>query len=223
MALVVVGTMSFSATKVFVNDATGTYDALTNPTGYGSPNAAFADYAHYALIRKKNVNSVADELLTMDSFNPLTATEFSADRAVDGWFEGKLLTILKWTAGTYAAGVVKYYSGSLYMANTSTSTTPGGGAWNIVTDLTTIEDNTSITTTTIGRVTPYDADTYWGQQTAMQAQQGTLWNVDDRVSARLDTIYRLIQQVLSSDQLGNNTQGEFTILRLQKMGAKRDV
>lgn len=222
MALVVTGSMSFSSSKVIITNTTGTYDALTNTTGYGTPNPDFDDYAHYGIIRKKNVNSVADEILTLDSYDPLTALSIQATRSVDGWYEGKLLDILIWTAGTYAAGIVKYRNGVIYEANISTNTTPGaGGDWDVVTDLTTIEDNASVITTTIGRVTPFDADVYWSQQLAGQAQQGTLWNVDDRVSSRLDRIYSLVQQVYSADQLGNNTQGEFIILRLQIMGAKR--
>lgn len=222
MALVVTASMSFSATKVVITDTTGTYDALTNPTGYGTPNAEFDDFARYAIIRKKGVNSTPDEVLTLDAHNPLTATYIQADRSVDGWFEADLMCILIWTAGTYPAGTVRYHNGVVYEANTSTSATPPTSAWNVIADLTDLEDNSTIVETIVGRVTPYDADTYWSQQIAGQAQQGTLWNVDDRVSSRLDRIYSLVQQVLSADQLGNNTQGELIVLRLQIMGAKRE-
>ena len=84
MALVPVATMTFAASTLSVNDATGSYDVTTNPTGYGSPNAAYSDYAHYAIIRKKNVNGVADSLLVLTSYDETVATSFSAPRTVDG-------------------------------------------------------------------------------------------------------------------------------------------
>jgi len=104
-----------------MTNVTGDYHAVDNPTGYGTPNAAFAEYAHYAIIRKKNVNEVADEDLVVEAYDETTETEFVAPRTVDGWYQGVELSIPVWTAGTYASGTVKYYNGVIYQANTSTS------------------------------------------------------------------------------------------------------
>ena len=217
MALTIVTELVFGADTVTMNDITGTTDA----TAYGvGGNAAFSDYAHYAIIRKKNVNSVADEDLTLETYNELTDTEFIAPRTVDGWHEATKLNILKWTAGTYAANIVKYYNGVIYKANTSTSNTPPHADWDIVTDLTTLEDNASVIVTVEGRVTPYNGDVYWSKQIALLSQQGMCGICeDDRLKARLDKIYRHIQSVLVADQLGNNTDGEWNALALINLGA----
>lgn len=220
MALVPIATMTFAASTVSVNDATGSYDVTTNPTGYGSPNAAYSDYAHFAIIRKKNVNSVADVLLELTSYDETVATSFSAPRTVDGWHEGKLLNIPLWTAGTYAADIVKYHNGVIYKANTSTSQEPPHADWDIVSDLTTLEGNASIIETTISRVTPYNADVFWSKKEALYAQQGRNGlTLEDKAQARQQTIYRKIQQVLVADQLGLDTDGEWIVLDLIEMGA----
>ena len=221
MALTVVIELAFSADEIQLNDITGAYNVTSNPTGYGAPNDAFADFAHYAIIRKKNVNSVADEDLTIETYNELSATEFVAPRAVDGWYEGIKFNIPIWSAGAYLLDDVIYHNGSIYQANAGTSGTPGvSGDWDEVTDLTTLEDNTSITVTVEGRVTAYNADVYWSQQIASLSQQGMCGICeDDRLKARLDKIYRHIQSVLVADQLGNNTDGEWNALALINLGA----
>ncbi len=220
MALVIALELVFSADEVQLNDITGDYHAVDNPTGYGSPNAAFADYAHYAIIRKKNVNSVADALLAIETYDEQSDTAFIAPRTVDGWHEGVKLNIPVWTAGTYASGTVKYYNGVIYQANTSTAQQPPHANWDIISNLEDIEGHTSIITTYEGRVTPYNADVYWSQQIALLSQQGMCGICeDDRLKARLDKIYRHIQAVLVADQLGNNTDGEWNALALINMGA----
>lgn len=228
MALTVTDDLTFSSTKVILTDTTGAYDAGDNTGGYGTPNAAFADYAHYAIIRKKNVNDVADEVLTLDAYNPITDTEFTADRETDGWYEGNKLNIPIWvsatsyTAGTAATGSVVYYSGVVYYCinnNSDVAFTPAN--WTAISDLTDIEDNPTIIATPVGRVTAYDADVYWSQQMANLSQQGETWiQTDNKLKARLDLIYQQIQVVLVADQLGNNTDGEWAVLRLRAMGAK---
>lgn len=220
MALVPVATMTFAASTLSVVESTGSYDASTNPTGYGSPNAAFSDHAHYAIIRKKNVNGVADEVLVLSSYDETVATAFTAPRTVDGWYEGKKLNIVKWTSGTYAADIVKYHNGVIYKANTSTSEEPPHADWDIVTDLTTLEDNASVTVTTISRVTPYNADVYWSKKEALYAQQGRNGlTLEDKAQTRQQTIYKKIQQALVADQLGLDTDGEWIVLDLIEMGA----
>ena len=220
MALSIALELVFSADEVQMNDITGDYHAVDNPTGYGAPNAEFTDYAHYALIRKKNVNSVADEVLALEVYNEVTDTEFVADRSVDGWYEGAKFNILVWTAGTYASGTVKFYNGVIYMANTSTSQQPPHADWDVITDLEDIEGNSSVLITYEGRVTVYDADVYWSGKIAENSQAGRCGLCeDDKLTKRLDTIYRYIQNALVADQLGNNTDGEWNVLRLIALGA----
>lgn len=222
MALAVVITVTFSRTQVIITDTTGAYNVSTNPGGYGSPNGAFSDYTHHAILRKKNVNSVPDSVMSLDSYNPVSATSFTATRSVDGWYEATKLTITIWTAGTYASGIVKSYGGIVYIANTSTTGTPGVSIdWTVVTDLTTIEDNTSLIATVKGRVTEYNADAYWSQQMGLLARKGQYGvGVDDRNRKRLDDIELQVNVVLVADQYGYNEEGEQAVQHLIIMGAK---
>jgi hypothetical protein len=221
MALSLSATLTFTASQVTLTNTTGDYNVSTNPTGYGTPNPAFNALAHYAIIRKKNVNDVADEVLTLDSYNVITAESFTCDRAIDGWYEGTLIDILIWTAGTYASGYVVYYNGVIYQSNTSTTGTPGvSGDWDVVTDLTEIEDNDTVYTYAIGRTTAYDADTYWSKQIAQNSQRGRCGICDDdRQKDRLDKIEFHINCVLVADQLGNNQDAEWNVLTLIDLGA----
>lgn len=233
MALAVVVTETFSATKVILTDATGDYDA-TNLGGYGSPNAAFGDYAHFALIRKKNVNNVDDEVLTLDSYDPLTATEFSADRAVDGWYEGKKFNVDLWntgtnyTGGTAETGSVVHYAGIPYFAtqdNNAARPDLNPSIWTVIDweggELADIEENENVLVTTINHTTAYNADVYWSKQIANNSQKGICGIAeDDRQKDRFDKIYFHIQCVLVGDQLGSHIQAQWNVLTLLTLGAK---
>lgn len=222
MALQVKLQMSFSRTKVVVEDVTGEYDSESNPTGYGDPNEEFSDFAHYMLIRKKNVNEVPDAVVVMDTYNEEVATEFAGTRTVDGWYEAVKFNIPKWTEGTHLIGSVRYLNGAIYKAVTSTSQTPGASSdWQEVTDLAEIENNDSIVTAVEGRVTAYNADLYWSQQIAKNSERGICGVcTDDRQKERLDKIKFHVQCVLVADQMGDNTSGEWNALALINLGAK---
>ena len=221
MALSLSAALTFTATQVVLTNDTGDY-SIDNTGGYGAPNTPFASLAHYAIIRKKNVNGVADEVLAINSYDPLTVEEFTFTREIDGYYEGTLIDINIWTAGTYAAGKVVYYNGSIYVANTSTTETPGtGDEWDITSDLTEIEDSDDVYTAIDGRTTPYNADVYWSKQIAQNSQRGRCGICeDDRQKERLDKIEFHISCVLVADQQGNNQDGEWNVLSLIELGAE---
>lgn len=221
MALVPVITVTFSSTEVIVTDVTGAYNASTNLGGYGAPNPAFNTLAHYVVLQKKNVNFVDDEVLDLDPYNPLVNTTFTYQRTLDGWYEASKLTIPIWSAGTYANGTVKYYNGTVYKANQSTSSVPGADAtWDAVTDLTTIIGNSSIYTTVLGRSTAYNADVYWSKQIARLSQKGQCGICsDDKHKSRLEKIEFHIQAELVADQFGDNESAEWNVQALILLGA----
>lgn len=223
MALVVVIDSLVSATTISFRDRTGTYDALTNPTGYGAPNAAFADYAHYIIIRKKAVGDDSDEVLVPQTYDPLSALTFTVTRATDGWYEAIKLNITKWSAGSLPAETVRYHSGNVYVANSTTSSTPGSDStWDVVSDLTDIEDNATVIATTLGKVTPYDADVYLSKQMAENSKAGRLGiAVNDKDAKRLDLIRFHIQCANTADGFGNYEDGEWNVQALMSIGAKR--
>lgn len=220
MALALSGALTFTSTQVVLTNSTGNYSG-TNLTGYGSPNALFTAYSHRAIIRKKNVNSVADVVLTLDTYNAVTAESFTTTRDSDGWYEGILLDILIWVAGTYASGYVVSHNGIVYQSNQSTTETPGAGSqWTVVSSLTSIETHSTVVKDTDGRTTPYNADVYWSRQIAQNSQRGRCGICeDDRQKERLDKIEFHINAVLIADQQGNNDSGEWNVLRLIELGA----
>lgn len=223
MSLAVAIDFEFSATKSILVESTGDYNVTTNPGGYGTPNPAYADYAHYAIIRKKNVNMIPDSVLAVDAYNPLSALQWEATRTVDGWYEGVKLNILVWTAGTYPLDTVRYRSGVIYKVTNvaGTSNGPPDADWAVVSDLTTLENNATVVVTSVERDTAFTADAFWSQLMADLTQGGNLAIPDDdRNKKRMDDIERTIKQVLAADQLGNNAAGEWCVLRLQLLGAK---
>lgn len=221
MSIVLDADFSFSAEAGTFTNETGDYSA-ENTGGYGSPNDAFNLFAHYAIVRKKNVNDVDDVVLTLESYDPLTAEAFTFERTLDGWYEGALLDIRIWTAGTYPSGTVRSYGGVIYEANQSTSGVPGVSAhWDVVSDLEDIEDNSTVSKKIVGRCTAYNADVYWSTQIATNSQRGRCGiAADERTKKRLDDIYFHIQAILVADQLGNNEDGEWNALALNALGAR---
>jgi len=221
MALIPVITVTFSNTEVIVTDVTGDYNVSTNPGGYGAPNPAFNTLAHYVVLKKKGVGDTQDATLVLDTYNPLVSTSFTYQRTIDGWYEATKLTIPIWSAGSYANGIVKYYNGTVYKANQTTSSTPGADAtWDAVTDLTTIFGNTSIYTTILGRSTAFNADTYWSKQIAANSIKGLCaTSIDDKQRKRLQDIKDLIQGELVADQYGDNENAEWCVQGLILLGA----
>lgn len=231
MALVLTGTLTFTADQVVLTNTTGDYHVSNNPGGYGTPNPAFSDKSHYAIIRKKNVNEVDDDDLTLDSYDFGTAEEFTTDRDRDGWFQGVLLDIAIWDSGTNYTGGGPSTTGSVVedggvvyyctVSNINNQPSLNPSKWATVSDLATIEENSTIVSVVVNQSTAYDADVYWGQQVADRAQRGEdPDNADNKLNVRLDKIERYITNVNVCNELGNHTDAEWNVLRLRALGAK---
>lgn len=231
MALSRSATLTFSADQVILTNTTGNYNVSTNPGGYGTPNPAFADFGHYGIIRKKNVNEVDDDVLVLNSYNPLTDTEITAERDPDGWYEGIVLDIDVWNSGdayiggSLITGNAVVYSGVVYVCTVNgTNRRPDlyPAEWATITDLTTIEENTTLEATIIDQATAYDADVYWSLQIALRSQRGQCGDccIDDKLNQRLDTIQRYIVNVNTANTLGSYQDAEWNVLRLRALGAK---
>lgn len=99
MALAQVFTISESqdGSVITISDGTGTYDAISNLGGYGSPNTARTDVALIALGKYKASNG--DTALTLDTFNPETVTSFTVSNlTLDGYYQFKIYTIDRYIA-----------------------------------------------------------------------------------------------------------------------------
>lgn len=223
--------LEFGEETIDIVDTTGNYDVDSNPTGYGAPNPERDDRARYVAIRKKNVNDVADGAWTVAVYG----TQFTRDR--DGWNQGVMFSIVKWDSGTsFGAGSgdtnvsIVDYNGTLYKAlRTTVNDIPPSSPddWSAIDpDEVSGDDllllvNSNVIKTYKNRTTVYDADVYWSTQMAEKTQKGFAGiAITDRDKKRLDDIYRKIQQALSADQLGNNSDAEWIVLGLRTIGAK---
>lgn len=121
---------------------------LVDLTTWGSP--ARASVALYAYLYKRDATST-DTSVTLTNTDPLNVTYWSFSLAGDGWYRAIVFAFPIWAAGTYLANACVYYSGSYYKANTTTTQTPGGGQWTLLTDILTQVLNLSGSNVTIGQ------------------------------------------------------------------------
>ena len=90
-------TESQDGTIIYVSDETGEYDAVSNPTGYGSPNTARTDVA--LIIIGKYKASTGDTELTFSTYDPEIVTEFVVpDLTKDGYYQFLIYTVDKFVA-----------------------------------------------------------------------------------------------------------------------------
>lgn len=137
---------------------------LQDITLYSTP--ARNTLALYVYLAKRDADN-NDTFLTISNSAPLTATSWQfALPSQDGNFVSNIFGFNIWGAGTYAQNACVYYSanGNFYIANTSTSQTPGGGQWTLITDvLATATNNSSV----------YQTQTYnWSSARAQTGQLG---------------------------------------------------
>lgn len=111
-----------------VIDNTGTYDAGSNPGGYGAPNIARSSlYLKLFVTLKK---STGDEPQTISEYDENTESSWDISIANDGVYELYLFACLAWDSGTtyainhvvYSAAQDKFYK-SLQDSNTNNAVT----------------------------------------------------------------------------------------------------
>lgn len=129
-----------------INDDTGTYDAVNNPGGYGTPNELRSDRANYLLVSKNAVNGDRT-YLTVTNTTPLSTLIWSLNSSADGWHQATLLSFKKWNSGTtYVANDVQYYTSTglfyyciLGHSNIAPDAVNGSTYWTVITDFTLIQ------------------------------------------------------------------------------------
>lgn len=102
-------TINPEGNRVYLIDNTGTYDSVTNPTGYGSPNTEREDVA--LVVLAVNKTSKGDILIDIVPYSPSTATHFDIIISKDGWYQFSMavLMILDETdLGSYDVGQILY-------------------------------------------------------------------------------------------------------------------
>jgi hypothetical protein len=136
-----------------ISDTTGTYDALSNPTGYGSPNDDRSDVANYLLVSKNDVSGNRTYLMVTNT-SPLSTMIWNLVSGADGLHQATLLSFQLWNSGSAyvssgAPSVVYYTPTSKYyraiQASTNIAPDSGGGAsyWEEITDFTEIQQGHS--------------------------------------------------------------------------------
>jgi hypothetical protein len=91
MALVLAltrGTVAAGATTMVIQDSTGDYNATTNASGYGSPNAARNVLALILRVKNKRYDGeddIQNTLLSAATYDPESVTEWTLTLNEDGW------------------------------------------------------------------------------------------------------------------------------------------
>lgn len=126
-------------------DISGTYDALNNTTGYGSPNDERSDRANYLLISKNDKNGTRT-YITIANTTPLSTMIWAFTSTADGWHQGTILSVNKWANGAHVVDDVVFYTttGLFYNcieAHSNIAPDSGSGSqyWEEVTDFTEIQ------------------------------------------------------------------------------------
>lgn len=109
---------------------------LRDLSQYGGSNPNRSQLALYVYLYKRDAQN-NDTAISISNTIPLTANSWSfALPLPDGVFVAIVFGFYIWSAGTYPSGTARYYNGSYYLANTSTSSVPGAdGTWTLITDV----------------------------------------------------------------------------------------
>lgn len=149
MALVLnltAGAESSDCTTITLTDSTGTYNASTNPGGYGTPNWDRADTALLLFVTWKG--SDGDEAISITAYNEFTVTSWSITIAKDGWYQYALYGCPVYDGATsYVLNNVVYYDDKFYIAlGPSTGSQPDGNPsdWAEITSVATMDDANNV-------------------------------------------------------------------------------
>lgn len=169
-------------------DVTGAQ--LVDLTTYGGANAARNALALYLYLYKRDAQS-SDTAVTIDNTVPTSVTAWDFTLAGDGWYRAILFAFPIWSAGTYTLNACVYYSGSYYVVNAaSTTQTPGGANWTLITDILGTVLNLSGSGVTIGQTNNFttaiiEAGTLGDnlQDLGPKIRAGKCKNINDAVGA----------------------------------------
>lgn len=113
-----------------VSDTTGDYDAVTNPTGYGSPNQARNNMALF--LTSFNKRTDGNVKLSVDTYDPEVVSEWSVSLNLDGWDETTVHGVLALeTTNDLAVGELTYDFSSDELKVIDTKN--GSGPWTYTT------------------------------------------------------------------------------------------
>jgi hypothetical protein len=110
-------------TEAIYDDDTGTYNAGTNPGGWGSPNPERTDYNLYGLLTDKQPEGTdTDTAYTNNAAEADTLTAWTYEISADGWYRAYSIAIRDWDAtAAYSVNQIIYYLGTLYKCIVTTS------------------------------------------------------------------------------------------------------
>lgn len=144
------GAISDDLTYFMVEDNTGTYDATSNPGGYGAPNPERSELALFIYGYKYHKETADSALEIVNNLDPENAASWQVMMSEDGYHYIRVVAVPLWNGTTeYILGELKFYATKFYKATqTSTNLDPVNNPdyWTEVTDLTTDEvyENTSV-------------------------------------------------------------------------------
>jgi hypothetical protein len=124
---------------------------LVDLTTYGGANADRNDLALYLYLYKRSAD-LTDTQITITNNDPLNVVQWNFSLNGDGWYRAIVFAFPIWVAGSYVLNNCVYYNGGYWMANTSTTGTPGVSAnWTAITDILADVLNLSNSNVTIGQ------------------------------------------------------------------------
>lgn len=175
-----------------IDDVTGTYDAITNPGGYGAPNPERSDlYLALVVTLKK---SDGDELITVPSYTPNTVTTWSVAVTEDGWYEIYLCAAYEYDSNlTYIENAVVYYpsTNSFYYSvvdNNYDNSVMNDAYWKLVT--------TSLQLSTAAEITQQEIDDSGNDNQVVYGGQA---NIIELCNSRVCAARRLMEEGCGCD------------------------
>ncbi len=140
-----------------IADTTGDYNALTNTTGYGAPNATRAELALFIRVYNKRydlttrvdgLTTIVDNLLTValkpTSATPVNTTEWTVTRNADGWQQATIYGLRLYNTTTIFIPTVGEIlwdaANSLFKKIIAVLPVTGGGTYPNEYDVVTIEE-----------------------------------------------------------------------------------
>lgn len=133
-----------------IDDITGSYDALNNPGGYGTPNDDRNERGNYLLL-SSNDKSGNRTYLTVTNSTPLSTLSWAFTSTEDGWHQATLLSVGLWNGSdpfVSSANDTVFYTvtGLFYVCiqnNTNIAPDSGSGSqyWEVVTDFTELQQD----------------------------------------------------------------------------------
>jgi hypothetical protein len=228
MALViniVKSSINDEGTEMLLSDSTGSYEVSDNPGGYGTPNPERGDIALILVANNKRQDD-GDVECTVQSYNPVSADEFTVELNKDGWYQ-----IDTYGLRLYDTDVLFDVTEAVYDVATSQirkiATVSGSGPYTYTYTVITKQDLDSNTVikaheatlntlvlVTLSRCHTSAVRNYFNGASPVTNKTVMVDDANFNTAIKIDTYLKSIN---SSFALGNYTQGQLKVEQAEKI------